>query len=323
MTQRPFKPNGFKLNFSSHPRSCSCSYTSSSSLFTAVSGIVDNGTSIPSLCRGKNLKVTPDCSLFCTITSEPFINSVGSTGEASLGSSAACRLSFSPLSLHASPCWERNLPRHPVSRHLHWENEGAKTMDKGGWTLIIHSTERALLPSHDLQRQPQALDHSDALCHLSYQMETVPDHRVLVRIKWDDICQVLSLRSSTQWMIVTMVTMMRFCLLSESISYLFCQPHITPHSSMLPAVWLPWLPLLLKPSLSCFPHFMIFPHFVPFTSPYLILLSKLFYFFQKDTPWNHHLWGLSWLCKASLVTPFPLTPWIPVPSSTLALHMPR
>lgn len=56
-------------------------------------------------------------------------------------------------------------------------------MDKGDWVLIIHSTTRSLLPSHYLQGQPQALDHSDALCHLIYQMEIVPDHRVLVKIK--------------------------------------------------------------------------------------------------------------------------------------------
>ena len=101
------------------------------SLFTAVFVISDNSTSIPSLSQVKNLKVTPDYSLFCTLTHGPFIN-----GQFNCSNVARIQLH---LPVAAAPP-SLSMPVHAVRvtflRPLTactWieRHKGAKRMDRG------------------------------------------------------------------------------------------------------------------------------------------------------------------------------------------------
>lgn len=184
-------------------------------------------------------------------------------------------------------------------------------MDKGGLDSNHTFYRETSSASHYPQDQPEALDHRDALCHLSYQVGimVVCAYRVLVRVEWNDTCQVLSMRSSTQWMIVLMTTMMKI-MTSFRIHILSICPPITPHSSMLPTAWLPWLSLLPKPSLlfhiRSFHMLLLLPDLTSFFKQTLlfsfkrillgITISEVLADSAKQTWWLPSLWIHSSWC---------------------------
>lgn len=166
---------------------------------------------VSSLFWAKNLEVTLDSSLSCTPAYGPFINCQFN-----------CR-NISRIQLHlpvviAPP--SLSMPGHAVRvtflkvliiMCLHRETQSAMTVDKGGLDsnhiLLWETSSTSPLPAG----LTMGLEHSPALCHLIYQMGImmVLAYRVLVRIKWDDTCQVFSTRPSIQWMIVMMIMMKR------------------------------------------------------------------------------------------------------------------
>lgn len=93
---------------------------------------------------------------------------------------------------------------------------------------------------------------------------------------------------------------------TPSLTYLASPIHTTLlHAPCNLVPWLSLLPFIILGLSTCCSFSLYLPCFIEQT---------------QDLTGNYHVWDRSWLCKAGLVTPFPLSPWFSVPSSDTDLQ---
>lgn len=157
----------------------------------------------------------------------------------------------------------------PLRAYTCMETQGAMTTDRGSWILVISFF--CLPVTWGINRR---------IVTVAMLRVTSPAHWVLVRVKGDNICQVLSMSSSSQRMTVMRMTMMK-----KRMSFrihLFSVLPVPYHTTLLHGPCnLVAMTVTSPQTLPSLSQHLIFSHVTPFACPYLILLSKLFLFFQK------------------------------------------